>query len=332
MSNSGIKRAAVLMLALGADEAAEVMKFLAPKDMQKLGVEMAKMKSVGQEELKVVMSEFMTEAGQSTQIGLDTDDYIRSVMVKALGEDEASGLLKRILKRGDSTGIDGLRQMDAQTVAEFIKHEHPQIIATILVHLESDHTAEIIGHLSSELRQEVMLRIATLDGIKPIALRELNDVMTKFLTGNDNLKKQSMGGIKVAANIMNFMSGEKEANLMADLKVFDENMAQQIMDQMFVFDNIVDIDDKGIQVILKEVTSDMLVVALKGCSDQLCEKIFTNMSTRAAEALKEDIEAKGPVKLSEVDAQQKQILNVVRRLAEEEIIQIAGKNNEDEYV
>ena len=177
-----------------------------------------------------------------------------------------------------------------------------------------------------------MLRIATLDGVKPIALRELNDVMTKLLTGNENIKKQTMGGIKVAADIMNFMSGENEASVMEGLKTYDEEMAQKIMDQMFVFDNIMDIDDKGIQVILKEVQSETLIVALKGTTEEIRDKIFKNMSSRAAEMMKEDLETKGPVKLSEVEAQQKQILQIVRRLADEGQIQLAGKGDDDQYV
>ncbi len=325
-------RSAVLMLALGEDEAAEVMKFLSPKEVQKLGAAMATMKSVGRDQVENVVTEFLTEAEQSSNFGLDSDEYIRSVLNKALGEDKASGLLNRILQSRDSSGIDSLKWMDPYTVAEFIQNEHPQIIATILVHLEPDQASAVIGHFTDRLRQDVMLRIATLDGVKPIALRELNDVMTKLLTGNENIKKQTMGGIKVAAEIMNFMSGDNEASVMEGLKSYDDEMAQKIMDQMFVFDNIMDIDDKGIQVILKEVQSETLIVALKGTTDEMREKIFKNMSSRAAEMMKEDLEAKGPVKISEVEAQQKQILQIVRRLADEGQIMLAGKGDDDQYV
>ena len=332
MSDDGVMRSAVLMLALGEDEAAEVMKFLSPKEVQKLGAAMATMKSVGRDQVETVVTEFLTEAEQSSSFGLDSDEYIRSVLTKALGDDKASNLLNRILQSRDSSGIESLKWMDAHTVSEFIKNEHPQIIATILVHLEPDQASEIIGYFADRLRQDVMLRIATLDGVKPIALRELNDVMTKLLTGNESIKKQTMGGIKVAADIMNFMSGDNEASVMEGLKSYDDEMAQKIMDQMFVFDNIMDIDDKGIQVILKEVQSEMLIVALKGTTDEMREKIFKNMSSRAAEMMKEDLEAKGPVKLSEVEAQQKQILQIVRRLADEGQIQLAGKGGDDQYV
>jgi flagellar motor switch protein FliG len=200
------------------------------------------------------------------------------------------------------------------------------------VHLEADQAAEIVSNFTDRLRQDVMLRIATLDGVKPIALRELNEVMTKLLTGNENLKKQSMGGIKVAAEIMNYMGGEKEAELMEGLKSYDEDMAQQIMDEMFVFDNIMDVDDKGIQALLREVQSETLIIALKGTTEEMRDKIFRNMSSRAAEMMKEDLETKGPVKLSEVEAQQKQILQIVRRLVDEGQIMLAGKGGDDQYV
>jgi len=332
MADEGVMRSAILMLALGEDEAAEVMKYLSPKEVQKLGSAMASMKAVGREQVETVVTEFLVEAEQSSDFGLDSDEYIRSVLTKALGDDKASNLLNRILQTRDASGIESLKWMDAFTVAEFIKNEHPQIIATILVHLDADQAAEIIGHFTDRLRQDVMLRIATLDGVKPIALKELNEVMTKLLTGNENLKKQTMGGIKVAAEIMNFMSGDNEASVMDGLKNYDDDMAQKIMDEMFVFDNIMDIDDKGIQVMLREVQSEMLIIALKGATEEMREKIFKNMSSRAAEMMKEDLESKGPVKLSEVEAQQKQILQIVRRLADEGQIMLAGKGDDDQYV
>lgn len=332
MSDAGVMRSAILMLALGEDEAAEVMKFLSPKEVQKLGAAMAGLKAVGREDVDNAVNEFLVEAEKSSDFGLDSDDYIRSVLTKALGDDKASNLLNRILNSKDASGIESLKWMDSFTVAEFIKNEHPQIIATILVHLEPDQASEIIGHFTDRLRQDVMLRIATLDGVKPIALRELNDVMTKLLTGNENIKKQTMGGIKTAAEIMNYMSGENEATVMEGIKSYDDDMAQKIMDEMFVFDNIMDIDDKGIQVMLREVQSDMLIVALKGTTDEMKEKIFKNMSSRAAEMMREDLESAPPVKLSEVEAQQKQVLQIVRRLADEGQIMLAGKGGDDQYV
>ena len=332
MNSDGVMKSAILMLALGQDEAAEVMKFLSPKEVQKLGAAMTTLKSVGREQVDAVVDDFLTAADLTADIGMDSDEYIRSVLQKALGDDEASNVLHQILESRDATGIISLRLMDAATVAEFIQNEHPQIIATILVHLEPDHASKIIGYFPNSLRQDVMLRIATLDGVKPVALRELNDVMNKLLTGNDSLKKKSMGGIKVAADIINFMSGDNETVVMEGLKSYDDEMAQKIMDEMFVFDDIIDIEDKAIQVILKEVQSDMLIIALKGTTEQMREKIFNNMSSRAAEMMKEDLEAKGPVKLSEVEAQQRKILQIVRRLADEGEIQLSSRGDGEQYV
>jgi flagellar motor switch protein FliG len=331
MSDGGIQKGAILLLALGEDEAAEVMKFLGPREVQKLGAAMSAMKAVQSEELEAVLEDFRTETEQNTSIGLDSDEYIRSVMTKALGDDKASSLLNRILGARDASGIESLKWMDAQSVADLIRNEHPQIIATILVHLERYHACEVIGHFTERLRNDVVLRIATLDGVQPAALRELNEVLTKLLTGNESLKKKPMGGVRAAAEILNFLSGENEASVMTNLKNYDGDMAQKIMDEMFVFDNIMDIDDRGIQVMLREVQSESLIVALKGASQDLREKIFKNMSQRAAEMMREDLESKGPVRLSEVEAQQKEILQVVRRLADEGQIMLGAKGD-DAYV
>lgn len=331
MSDDGVMKSAVLMLALGEDEAAEVMKFLSPKEVQKLGAAMATLSSVGREEVETTVNDFLTVADESSDFGLDSDEYIRSVLTKALGE-KADSVLDRILHNSDSSGIESLKWMDAPTVAELIMNEHPQIVATILVHLDSDHASEILSHFTDRLRQDTLLRIATLDGVQPTALKELNDVLGKLLSGNESLKKQSMGGVKVAAEIMNYFNGETEATAMEGLKSYDEELAQQIMDTMFVFDDIIEIDDKGIQVMLREVQSETLIIALKGTTAEMREKVFKNMSSRAADMMREDLESKGPVKLSEVEAQQKQMLQVVRRLADEGQIMLGGKGGDDEYV
>lgn len=331
MSDDGVQKAAILMLALGQDEAAGVMKYLGPREVQKLGAAMAGMKSIARDQLETVLESFKTEADKTSTVGLDSDEYIREVLTKALGDDKASSLLNRILGGRDASGIESLKWMDSQSVAELIRNEHPQIIATILVHLERDQACEVLGHFTDRLRNDAVLRIATLDGVQPAALRELNDVLTKLLSGNESLKKQSMGGIRAAAEILNFMSGENETSVMDNLKNYDGDMAQRIMDEMFVFDNIMDIDDRGIQLLLREVQSDMLIIALKGANQELRDKIFKNMSQRAAEMMREDLDSKGPVRLSEVETQQKQILLIVRRLAEEGQIMLGAKG-EDSYV
>jgi flagellar motor switch protein FliG len=331
MSDDGVMKSAILMLAIGEDEAAEVMKYLTPKEVQKLGAAMATLKSVGREQVETTVNDFLNEADASSDFGLDSDEYIRSVLKKALG-DKADSVLDRILHNSDSSGIESLKWMDAGTVAELIKDEHPQIIATILVHLDADHASEILSQFTDRLRQDALLRIATLDGVQPTALKELNEVLGKLLSGNDSLKKQSMGGVKVAAEIMNYFGGDVETSVMEGLRNYDEDLAQQIMDTMFVFDDIINIDDKGIQVMLREVQSETLIIALKGTTAEMREKIFKNMSSRAAEMMREDLESKGPVKLSEVEAQQKQMLQIVRRLADEGQIMLGGKGGDDEYV
>ena len=331
MNEAGVQKAAILMLALGEDEAAEVMKYLGPREVQKLGSAMSMMKSVQNDELEAVLTDFRRETGQNTSLGLDSDDYIRSVLTKALGDDKATTLLNRILGAREASGIESLKWMDGQSVSELIRNEHPQIIATILVHLERYHACEVLGHFTERLRNDVVLRIATLDGVQPAALRELNDVLTKLLTGNESLKKKPMGGIRAAAEILNFFSGENETSVISNLKSFDVDMAQKIMDQMFVFDNIIDIDDQGIQTILREVPSEALIIALKGSGSELREKIFKNMSQRAGEMLREDLDAKGPVRLSEVEAKQKEILAIVRRLSDEGTITLGAKG-EDPFV
>ena len=255
-------------------------------------------------------------------------------MIDSIGAEKtsatfASGSGMRIAR--DASGIESLKWMDSQSVAELIRNEHPQIIATILVHLERYHACEVLDHFTERLRNDVVLRIATLDGVQPAALRELNEVLTKLLTGNESLKKKPMGGIRAAAEILNFLSGENEQSVLTNLKNYDSDMAQKIMDEMFVFDNIMDIDDRGIQVILREVQSESLIIALKGANVDLREKIFKNMSTRAAEMMREDLESKGPVRLSEVEAQQKEILQTVRRLSDEGQIQLGAKGD-DAYV
>lgn len=331
MSDNGVHKGAVLMLALGANEAAEVMKYLSPREVQKLGAAMSTMKAINSDELVAVLSEFRGETEKNTSLGLDSDEYIRDVLTKALGDDKAASLLNRILGARDSSGIESLKWMDAQSVADLVRNEHPQIIATILVHLERDQASEVLDRFTERLRNDCVLRIATLDGVQPAALRELNEVLTKLLTGNENLKKKPMGGIRAAAEILNFFNGENEISVMANLKGYDNDMAQKIMDEMFVFDNIMDIEDRGIQLLLREVQSESLIIALKGATPELREKFFKNMSQRAGEMMREDLESKGPVRLSDVEANQKEILLIVRRLADEGQLTIGGKA-EDAYV
>lgn len=331
MNDEGINKGAILLLSLGEEGASEVFKHLAPREVQKLGVAMSNLRNVTRDNIEGVLDEFRTQAEEKTTLGMDSGNYIRSVLTKALGDDKAANLIDRILHGGDTSGIEGLKWMDSSAVAELIKNEHPQIIATILVHLDRDQACEILGFFTDRLRNDALLRIATLDGIQPAALKELNDVLTKLLSGNHNIKKSPMGGIRTAAEILNFMAAAQEATVIESVKEHDPDLAQKILDAMFVFENLLDIDDRGIQLLLREIQSESLIVALKGATEELREKIFKNMSQRAAEMLKDDLETKGPVRLSEVEAEQKEILKTVRRLADEGQI-VLGAKGEDAYV
>jgi len=327
MSEDGIQKSAILLMALGEEEAAEVFKHLSPKEVQKLGTAMATLDSVNRVQVERVMHDFMLQAGEKAGLA-DSDEYIRSVLTKALGSDKAANLIERILHGGDTSGIEGLKWMDGASVAELIKNEHPQIIATILVHLERDQASEILSLFTERLRNDVVLRIATLDGIQPSALKELNDVLTKLLSGASNLKKSVMGGVRAAAEILNYVGTANETAIIASVRDYDPELAQKIQDEMFVFENLLDIDDRSIQLLLREVQSESLIIALKGTSEELREKIFKNMSQRAAEMLRDDLEAKGPVRISEVEAEQKEILKIVRKLADEGQIVIGGAGEE----
>jgi flagellar motor switch protein FliG len=331
MNEEGIEKGAILMLSLGEEGATEVFKHLGPREVQKLGKAMSNLKNVTREKVESVLRAFRLSAEEKSPLGLNSREYLRTVLTKALGDDKAGNLIDRILHGGDTSGIEGLKWMDSAAVAELIRNEHPQIIATILVHLDRDQASEILSLLAERLRNDVLLRIATLDGIQPSALRELNDVLTKLLSGNNNLKQSPMGGVRAAAEMLNFMSGNVETGVIESVKEYDADLAQRILDEMFVFENILGIDDRGIQLLLREVQSESLIVALKGAPEELREKIFSNMSQRASEMLRDDLEAKGPVRVSEVEAEQKEILKVVRRLADEGQISLGGKGD-DVYV
>lgn len=331
MSGEGIEKSAILLLSLGEEAATEVIKHLGPREVQKLGTAMSSLRNVPRDRIEGVLSEFHSHAAERTTLGLDSSEYVRSVLTNALGSDKAANLIGRILHGGDTSGIEGLKWMDSAAVAELIRNEHPQIIATIMVHLDREQAGEILGVLGQPLRQDVLLRIATLDGIQPAALHELNEVLTKLLSGSANLKKSPMGGVRTAAEILNFMPNAQEAEVMEGVKEYDPELAQKIVDEMFVFENLLEVDDRGIQLLLREVQSDSLIVALKGASEELREKVFKNMSQRAAEMLRDDLDAKGPVRLSEVEGEQKEILKIVRRLAEEGQLALGGKG-EDAYV
>jgi flagellar motor switch protein FliG len=331
MDDKGIENAAILLMSLGEEEASEVFKHLSPKEVQALGEQIAKLKVIKRAQVEEVLDKFDTIAETQSTLVTDTDEYVRAVLRKALGEDKANLLLDRILQGSDVSSIESLKWMDPASVAELLRNEHPQIIAAILAHLDFDQTSQVLKLFTERGRNEVLIRIATLDGIQPTALKDLNEVMSQILAGGERMKKSSLGGAKTAAEIINMMGSSVEASVLDYIREADSDLAQKIMDNMFTFDDVTKIDDKGIQAMLKEVQSESLVVALKGASAELREKIFRNMSTRAAETLREDLETRGPVRLSEVEAEQKEMLKIVRRLVDEGQIVLVG-GGDDQFV
>ncbi|HEY0954434.1 MAG TPA: flagellar motor switch protein FliG [Roseateles sp.] len=331
MDDKGTENAAILLMSLGEEEASEVFKHLSPKEVQALGETIAKLKVIKRAQVEEVLDKFDAIAETQSTLVTDTDEYVRSVLRKALGEDKANLLLDRILQGSDVSSIESLKWMDAASVAELLRNEHPQIIAAILAHLDFDQTSSVLKLFTERGRNEVLIRIATLDGIQPTALKDLNEVMSQILAGGERMKKSSLGGAKTAAEIINMMGSSVEASALDYIREADADLAQKIMDNMFTFDDVNKIDDKGVQAMLKEVQSESLIVALKGASVELREKIFRNMSTRAAETLREDLETRGPVRLSEVEAEQKEMLKIVRRLVDEGQIVLAG-GGDDQFV
>ena len=329
---SGVQRAAILLMSLGEDRASEVLKHMGPKEVQKVGTAMSELSAVSKQQVNDVLTDFVSIAEDQTAMGIGNDDYIRNVLVNALGSDKATGVIDRILLGKNSKGLEQLKWMDARQVAELIRLEHPQIIAIILSYLDSDQSAEVLSEMPQNVRMDIVMRIAALDGIQPNAIVELNDILEQQFIGDgtSSIKSSSVGGIKSAANILNLMDTSVENEIMDKMKEVNEELSQQIMDNMFVFANINDIDDKGIQLLLREISTDILVLALKGADTALKEKIFKNMSKRAGEMLRDDLESKGPVRLSEVEEAQKEIIAVARRLTDSGEISLGG--GADEFV
>jgi len=326
--DEGLENAAILMMSLGEEEASEVFKHLSPKEVQKLGEAIARTKAITRERVDEVVDKFTGIAAAHSLLVSDSGDYVKSVLKRALGDDKAALLIDRILQGGDVSGIESLKWMDPLSVAELLRNEHPQIVAAILVHLDYDQAADVLKHLTERQRNEVMLRVATMEGIQPTALKDLNEVLFKVLAGGDKIRKSSMGGVKTAAEMINLMGTAIEGTVIESIRNHDADLAQKIMDKMFVFEDVLKLDDKAIQTVLKEVASETLIVALKGAVPELREKFLSNMSSRAADALREDLETRGPMRLSEVEAQQKEILKTVRRLSDEGQIVLGGSGDE----
>jgi flagellar motor switch protein FliG len=325
---SRVEKAAVLLMSLGEQDAAEILKHMGPKEVQRVGGCMANLGDIVQSDVESILAEFVGSVGTQTGMGIGADDYIRNMLTQALGEDKASGLIDRILLGGNTTGLDTLKWMDSRAVADVIRQEHPQIQAIVISYLDGDQAAEILSNFDDKVRLDILMRVASLDSVQPAALQELNDILERQFSGSSSSQSTSMGGVKCAANIVNFVDSTTASELMDQLKDIDEDLGNQIQDLMFVFDNLIDVDDRGIQALLREVSTDLLILALKGAEEELKEKIFANMSKRAAELLRDDLEAKGPVKISEVETAQKEILSIARRMADAGEIVLGGAGGE----
>ena len=331
MDEQGLNDAAIFLMSLGEEDASEVFKHFTPKEVQKLGETIARTRNVSRTKVEQVLERFTEDAGAQSLLVSDTSGYVRSVLKRALGDDKAGLLIDRILQGGDVSGIESLKWMDPLSVAELLRNEHPQIVAAILVHLDYEQSAAVLMQFGERQRSDIVLRVATLEGIQPTALKDLNEVLFNVLAGGDKVRKTSLGGVQAAAEIINLLGNNSDAAVLESIRGHDPDLAQKIMDKMFVFDDILKLDDKAVQTVMREVASETLIVALKGASSELRDKFLANMSSRAAETLREDLESRGPMRLSEVEAQQKEILKTVRRLAEEGQI-VLGGGGDDSFV
>ncbi len=329
MDDTGLEDSAILLMSLGEEEAAGVFRHLSPREVQSLGETIARMTSVPHERLDNVLAKFVDVASKESGVVSDTGAYVKNVLRKALDEDKANLLIDRILQNGDISGIEGLKWMDAGAIAEMLRHEHPQIVAAVLVHLDSEQSSAVLKGFAERQRNEVLVRVATIDGIQPSALKDLNEVMGLLLSGSERAKKTSLGGVKAAAEMINRLGTAYETSALDFIREADNDLAQQIMDNLFTFDDLDRVDDRGLQALLKEVQTESLVIALKGAQPELRERFFKNMSTRAAETLREELDSRGPVRVAEVEAEQKELLKTVRRLAEEGQLTLSGGSGED---
>lgn len=324
MNDEGLVDSAILLMAMGEEAAAEVFRHLAPREVHKLGEAMSRMRTTSRDKVETVLARFHSASASFSTLVENTDEYLKSVLRRALGEERAGLLLGRILQGEGVAGIENLKWMDPRSIADLIRNEHPQIIASILVHLEREQASGTLMQFDEALRNEIVLRIATLDVLQPAALRELDEVLERVLASGDALGRTRLDGSRTAAEIIAALGGTAGSLTLDALREHDPDLAQKIADLMFTFEDIDRLDDRAIQLLLREVQGESLIVALKGADAALRERIFRNMSQRAAETLREDLESKGPVRISEVEAEQKEILKTVRRLADEGQIAIGG--------
>ena len=325
----GVDKAAILLLSVSEEDAAQILKHLEPKQVQKVGMAMAALDDLSQAKISAVHNLFIEQIQSFSTIGFQSEDFIKKALTAALGEDKAASLIDQIVMGSGAKGLDSLKWMDSKQVANIIRNEHPQIQTIVLSYLEPEQSAEILSQFPEKVRLDLTMRIANLEEVQPAALQELNEIMEKQFAGQAGAQAAKMGGLKAAADIMNYLDTNVEGQLMDSIREHDEEMSQQIQDLMFVFENLMDVEDRGIQAILREVQQDVLMKAIKGTDEALKEKILGNMSKRAAELLADDLEAMGPVRISEVEAAQKEILSTARRLADSGEIMLGGGGGEE---
>lgn len=325
----GVEKASILLLSLSEEDAAQILKNLEPKQVQKVGMSMAGLADLSQDKITAVHKLFIDQIQSFSNIGFQSEDFIKKALTAALGEEKAANIIDQIIMGSGAKGLDSLKWMDSKQVANIIRNEHPQIQTIVLSYLDPEQSAEIVAQFPEKVRLDLTMRIANLEEVQPAALQELNEIMEKQFAGQAGAQAAKMGGLKAAADIMNYLDTNIEGQLMDSIREHDEDMSQQIQDLMFVFDNLIDVDDRGIQAILRDVQQDVLMKAIKGADEGLKDKILKNMSKRAAEMLSDDLEAMGPVRISEVEAAQKEILAVSRRLADAGEIMLGGGGGEE---
>ncbi len=326
---TGTQKSAILMMLLGEDEASEIVRNLSPKEVQHLGTAMYSVQGLDQDTVNAVLDEFLAIIKAQTSLGMGAGNYIRNVMNKALGEDKAQSVLSRIAPSTSARPIEILDWMDARSIAELIIDEHPQIIALIISYLDAGQAADVLGLLPEALQSEIVRRIATLQTVGPDALAELENVMQSKFKANASLRAAKVGGVDAAARIMNFTKQNMEQRIMKDISRNDRELMQAITESMFVFDNLIMSDERSLQTLLRSVDNELLVLALKGADEPLREKLFSCMSKRAAANIVDEMEALGPVRLTEVQTAQKEIINVARRMSDEGTIVLAGRGGDD---
>lgn len=326
---TGTQKSAILMMLIGEEEASEILKNLSPREVQHLGAAMYSVQGLGQDLVNQVLDEFLAIIKEQTSLGLGAGNYIRNVLTKALGDDKAQSVLTRITPTSQERPIEILDWMDARSIAELVVDEHPQIIALVMSYLDAGLASDVLLSLPDELQPDVVYRVATLETVQPEALRELEDVMQRKFKSNATLRASQVGGVKAAAQIMNFTKQDTEALIMEQIGEEDRNLMQAIQESMFVFDNLLDSDDKSLQTLLRNVETEDLVLALKGADEPLRDKLFSCMSSRAAANLADEMEALGPVRLTEVQDAQKRIINIARTMSDEGTIVLAGRGGDD---